>query len=48
MTYRGGVGALYALAQLGGEDGLEERAAQADADDLPGSPEQVRDCAGPV
>ena len=42
-TYLDRMGAMYALPELGCQNGLQERAAQADADNLPGRPEQVRD-----
>ena len=43
-AYLDRVWAMYALPELGCQNGLQERTAQADADDLPGRPEQVRDC----
>ena len=46
VTYRRCVRALDAVAQLRGQDGLQQRAAQADPDDLPGGPEEIGDCAG--
>ena len=47
-TNRDRVGAMDALAELRRQDGLQKRTTQADADDLPGGPEQIRDCGGRV
>lgn len=44
-THRNRVRPVYPLTELRSQDGLQERATQADANDLSGGPEEIRDCA---